>query len=92
MLNESVRQIRSSQAHLEPSCAQTENKSTPRSVPAWFDLLVTLLWIVATIGILAYFIGVVAAIAVALAIIVALALCANSAIEHTIELDHFKRR
>lgn len=69
------------------SPVQQEAKYPPKTVSAWRDILVTTLWVVPVFGILAYFVGVVAAIAVASAIVVALALCLNSAIEHTIELD-----
>ena len=69
---------------------QQQDKSPLRPVSAWRDLLVTALWVVPAVGVLAYFVGVVAAIATGSAIIVALGLCVNSAVERTIELNHTK--
>lgn len=83
----SVHQFGSRHAFLDTSPVRQEAKYPPRTVSAWRDILVTALWVVPAFGILAYFVGVVAAIAVAAALVVALALCLNSAIEHTIELD-----
>jgi len=87
-LSGSDRQFGSSHAHFDPSRVKLKDKNPPRAVSVWLDLLTTALWVGPAVGILAYFVGVLAAIAIASAIIVALALCLNSAIEHTIELDH----
>ena len=85
-LAEPVHQFGSEQAYVEASPVQ-ENACPPRAVSAWLDLLVTLLWVVPAIGILAYFVGLIRALAVTCGIILVLALCINSSIGHVIELD-----
>ena len=90
LLSDTVHQFGAGRTHFEPSPLQQQDKSPRRPVSAWRDLLVTALWVVPAIGVLAYFVGVVAAIAAGSAIIVALGICVNSAIGDTIELDHTK--
>jgi anti-sigma-K factor RskA len=59
-----------------------------RGVSAWRDLFVTGLWVVPAIAGLAYWVSAIVAIAVVAAVVVALAFLLDSAIEHTIQLDH----
>ena len=69
----SVHQLDPKQAHVEPTRAPPNKEFQPRAVSARRDLFVTGLWVIPAVGILAYFVGAVATIAIASALVVALA-------------------
>jgi hypothetical protein len=75
------RQVRSASIHVVPSSKAREERRPQRSPQVWIDFAVSAMWLVPTIGVIAYFLGLMVALAIVAAIVAVLGLLLNSTVD-----------